>query len=400
MRTPEQFSQKDAGYYDTRFTDPSGQGVTVDWDSSLRIEFRDYDGNLRFTGTTTSTPPIQVGVDASGPFYFIVGLDLTDWAFGAVRTDVYGNVSGVPFTPSPVTEEPAFTIVADRIPIQLQRDENLHALLKGSTRDIILVVIDPITGYRTDAESITFSIIDNKDDEVGTETYPGSTYVTKRDAGIFALSFDSDTYENSEYLLNVSIDIATGLNFMRNKVVRIVPGLYFKIGAILRNQIDKANKLLHYRLQFGYTDAQLVTWLDLGVHLINMIPPYTSFNVPSFPFAVYGKMLIDAATIAALESQGLFAIDTDFDYALGGNSLTLDHFTKISGYLDYMVARFNENLRQFKQMFRIKGGAMVQTQYGYGFGRFLSVVPPGFFSRFGLQVGPGVGSIVSSGIFP
>lgn len=398
MRTPAQFSRRDSGYYDVRFADPSGQGIEVDPD--LRIEFRDSTGTLRFIATTTSTPPIQMGTDTMGPFYFVVGLDLTNWAYGAVRAESFATVNGTPFSRYPLIEEPAFTVVADQIPLQLQRDEVLFALLKGTKQDILTVVIDPVTGYRADAERIKITILDNKDVEVGTYEYPTSPEIQKRDYGVFSFEFDSEVFSAPEYLANVTIDVASGLSFVRNKVVRVVPGTYFKIGAIFRNQIDKANKLLHHRLQFGYTDAQLITWLDLGTYLINSIPPYTAFSVASFPFAIYGKILIDAATLAALESQGLFAIDTDFDYSLGGTALVIDHFTKISGFVENLAAKFNENLKQFKQMFRSKGGALVQTQYGYGFGRFLSVVPPGFFSRFGLQVGPGVGNIVSTGVFP
>ena len=393
MRSPRQFPRSDAGYYDTRFTDPSGLGVTVDFDANLFIEFRDYGDTLRFTATATSTPPIQVGLDANGPFYYVVGLNLSDWAFGASKAAAYAYVNGQPFIDYPVIEEPAFTIVSDQIPIHLQRDENVHAVLKGTTRDLTLVIIDPITGYRSDADQVSLSVFDERDANVHTDVWPSAhTHIVKRDSGVFSIPFDTTVFKKPEYLLNVDIQVSTGTSFVRNKVIRVVPGTYFRYGAILRNQVDKANKLLHNRLQFGYTDDQLIVWLDLGAHLINLVPPYTAFDVMSFPFGTFGKVLLDAATISALESQGLFSIDTDFDYSLGGNSLTLNHYTTIAQFLDYLVGRLNDNLMKFKQIYRTKGGTMVQTQYGYGFGRFLSVVPPGFFSRFGLSVGPGVGS--------
>jgi hypothetical protein len=174
----------------------------------------------------------------------------------------------------------------------------------------------------------------------------------------------------------------------------------------LRNQIDKALKSVGRSideffkpddnvmavdktmdsLPFGYSDEHCVLYLELGLSLINARPPYTAFTLEDFPFAVAGNLLIDGATIAALESQGLFSIDTDFDYSLGGKSFVVRHADQISSFLREIAERFNNYLRMFKSMYRTKGTVMVQVPFGWGFGRFLSVVPTGWFARFGLGV--------------
>jgi hypothetical protein len=93
-------------------------------------------------------------------------------------------------------------------------------------------------------------------------------------------------------------------------------------------------------------------------------------------------ILTDAAVIAALESQGIFAIDTDYNYSLGGNSLVIDHWGKISGLLGTLISRFDSNVIKFKQQFRSKGMVMFQWMPGgVRAARQLSAMPSGFWSR-------------------
>ena len=133
---------------------------------------------------------------------------------------------------------------------------------------------------------------------------------------------------------------------------------------------------------FGYDDKHLIYYLERGAQFINLIPPYTALNPITFPWAQYGMILTDSAVIAALESQGIFAIDTDYSYSLGGNSLVIDHWAKISGLLNTLITRFDKNVVRFKQQFRSKGMVMFQWMPGgVRAARQLSAMPSGFWSR-------------------
>ena len=138
---------------------------------------------------------------------------------------------------------------------------------------------------------------------------------------------------------------------------------------------------------YGYTDAHMIYYLERGMQMLNAIPPYTAMGVDDFPFAQYGTILIDAATIAALESQGIFAIDTDFNYALGGNSLVLNHYQPLTAMTSAILARFTKTATSWKQSYRTKG--MVVFQYlpgGVRSARVLNSAPSGFWSRLLSQV--------------
>lgn len=165
---------------------------------------------------------------------------------------------------------------------------------------------------------------------------------------------------------------------------------------MLRLQVDKARKSIAddienmdtptaatpIRFFYGYSDAHLIFYLERGLQILNAIPPYTAMDIDVFPFNSSGTILIDAATIAALESQGIFAIDTDFDYALGGNSLVIDHYTKLNSVLSSLLTRFDKSAIAFKQQYRSKGLVMFQFMPGGVRSlRMLSSMPVGWWSR-------------------
>ena len=178
--------------------------------------------------------------------------------------------------------------------------------------------------------------------------------------------------------------------------VKSVSSRQFAFAAQLGIQVDKARKSISddienmdsptaqpsVKLFFGYSAAHYIYYLERGAQIINTVPPYTMFNVDTFPFRTSGTILIDAATIAALESQGIFAIDTDYNYALGGNSLVIDHFTKISSMIGMLLTKFDKDVVRFKQQFRGKGTVMFTfLPGGVRSARMLNALPGGFWSR-------------------
>lgn len=272
-------------------------------------------------------------------------------------------------------------------------------IFRQNTSEALTVFLkDARTGQMVDvAAPSNFSLIDINDNDnvVVSDVFSssGGTYVTRAGPGIYQFPFNTATY-TGEYLAVFSC-ILTGDKQDRNIYVKSVPAKQFAYAAQLRNIVDKARKsIIDYianmdrpteppiELQYGYKDGMLIYYLERGLQFINVVSPVTQLDLNIFPFAAYGSILLDAATIAALEAQGIFAIDTDFDYSLGGNSLVIDHFTKLSQFVSELLSRFKEQVSAFKKNYMVKGLVLYQFMPG-GIRdlRYLSTMPSGFWSR-------------------
>lgn len=271
--------------------------------------------------------------------------------------------------------------------LRTNQNEYLTTYIKDPKTDELVDVIG----------ASTFSLIDiTSDTTVATDTFTtsGSSLINHPAPGIYQYQLNTGTY-TGQYLASFRCVLESEV-INNNIFVKSEPAMLFARAAALRVQVDKARKSISddianmdtpeqqpaTRLFYGYDDKHLIFYLERGVQIINSIPPYTNFAVTMFPWDQAGTILIDAAVIAALESQGIFAIDTDYNYSLGGNSLVIDHFTKINAYLSGLVARFDKNVVRFKQQFRSKGLVMYQwSPGGVRAARQLNAMPSGFWSR-------------------
>lgn len=269
---------------------------------------------------------------------------------------------------------------------------------KGSAENVTVFIRDQRTQDLVDVIApSTFSLIKISDDDVvltDTFTASGGALVTRQSVGIYQFNLDTDIYTN-EYLSSFRC-ILNGDVLNQNVFVKSVSAKHFKYAAHLRNQVDKSRKSMvdflenmdktyESPIQFfaGYGDQNLIFYIERGLQYINIVPPYTSLSIDSFPFDQFGSLLIDAATIAALESQGVFAIDTDYDYNLGGNSFVIDHFTKLSTLVSNILDRFKDNVSKFKNLYQNKGSLLFQpTPAGLsGYARMYNALPSGYWSR-------------------
>jgi len=267
----------------------------------------------------------------------------------------------------------------------------------GQTGVITWFVKNHTTGDLIDLGSGSrFSMIDiDSNVEVLSENLGplGGALVTRAAEGTYQFSVDTSVYPGS-YIAGIYC-VVPGETFNVNTFFKSVSAKQFAYAAQLRMTVDKANKsMVDYianmdrpagppiLLKYGYSDEALIYYMERGTQLINAVPPYTALIVDTFPFSIFGNILIDAATIATLEAQGIFAIDTDFDYAFGGNSMVIDHFTKLSAFVQNLLGRFKDEVSAFKKQYLTKG--MVLYQFlpgGIRDLRYLSAMPDGFWSR-------------------
>lgn len=295
-------------------------------------------------------------------------------------------------------------------------EQDLILVRKGTTEQVAIATTDPLdphslpTSISADSDAGRLEVVDATNTTIQDVVFPetGNSEIRRLGEGRYEIDFDS-TNGHGTYMLFWRFKIGDGAQtrtLRKNQCLGVTGLRTFQLLPKLRLMIDKSRKGLtsskvvgRRASSYGYSDAMLAAYLEMGAGIINMVPPYTNFTLESYPhFGAAETLLIYAALIVGLESQGVYAIDTDFPFSFGGNSITVDHLSKIAQFLGLpFLGNFKDLLNGFKQQFRSKGMVLVQMQYSYSLGRFFSSVPSGFFSRFGLGFGPG-GTAPGAGI--
>lgn len=200
-----------------------------------------------------------------------------------------------------------------------------------------------------------------------TETYSlAGPNVIKASVGNYYVDFTGDpNYVGDYQFVWAWVDTVGGEQFTGVQSITTLPIQVLPMIPNLRNQVDKAFKTLNSI--FAYNDENLYFYLRGAISRINIAPPNTSFTLQTFPFSVNSQLIIDVATFIALEAQGLCAIDTDVpSYSLQGNALNVDHWGRISAYLQMLEKRADTELANFKLDYLTRIGA-VKSERGPGF---------------------------------
>jgi len=280
----------------------------------------------------------------------------------------------------------------------MQNQVEFEIVHKSQSEPVIIYVRNTLTKDLEDVSGTSswrlINIANETEEDSGSFGATGSTDIVRLNTGMYRYTFDATTY-TGEYILSLTLTMTNEV-VGQDIFIKSHSAKAFAYAAALRAQVDKARKSISDDIEnedqpdftptvsfmYGYDTKYLIFYLERGIQLLNVQPPYTGWSIESYPFQWYGSVLIDAATIAALESQGIFAIDTDFNYSLGGNSLIIDHFSKLSTFLQYLLARFTRESVAFKQLFRTKGGVIFQFMPGgIRSSRQLNAYPSGFWSR-------------------
>lgn len=145
---------------------------------------------------------------------------------------------------------------------------------------------------------------------------------------------------------DIEVD-SDGDNIMQTVKV-ITPYVMMLVGK-LRRQIDKARKEViddprsGKRCFLGYSDKDLIEYLEGGLSTWNMYEPYPTFcRLEDFP-AMYSQGLVEAALLVGVASQSLFAIDTDIpNYSAQGAAFVIQHQTPLAQHLNYLAQRLDK----------------------------------------------------------
>jgi hypothetical protein len=196
----------------------------------------------------------------------------------------------------------------------------------------------------------------------------------------------SETATSGTYVANWTVREASDKETAyRTQVIEIVTPRVLSLLPRLRYVVDKSLKIVvpDSQCYLGYTDSALVLALRSGIEMLNTYQPYVSWtSIDAFPIETYSEILIKAATYFTLESQMLFALDTDqANFSVSGHSYSLLHQAPLASYLSQLKAELDSRVPNFKLHFVNSGTAMIEARPDLAFASLLSAAPYGSLFR-------------------
>jgi hypothetical protein len=154
----------------------------------------------------------------------------------------------------------------------------------------------------------------------------------------------------------------------------------------LRLYIDKARKLVDpaNNVFLGYTDSQLLMYTQEGISMVNAYQPETQmmFDVNNFPYQPYRHIVNEAAMVAAVMSQQMFAIDTDLpNYSDQGITFVISHQPQLSQFLTTLTARLDKEIQAMKLQWVSTGSIHMVQGPNFRLATIMSAAPVGSLFR-------------------
>lgn len=174
-------------------------------------------------------------------------------------------------------------------------------------------------------------------------------------------------------------------DFYRTQLVEVVSPRTLAMLPRFRLQLDKSLKVIDPAqwCTLGYSDAQLMVYLQMGLARINAAQPYVGWSsIDDFPLESYFEILIRSSLLAALDSQYLFAVDTDVPaFSDQGHSFVITHAAQLKSMRDSLATELARDIREFKLHFVRSGSIGAEFRLGWSFYQTLTTAPPGSLFR-------------------
>lgn len=279
----------------------------------------------------------------------------------------------------------------------------VELILKNTIERIDILVCDA-NGDPVDATALSLRVVDMSDTLILQDnfftgygdppTLPTRIVKPAATVGQYYFPFGDTSFDTAnttanvgDLLFNWQIVGAAGSEAVNIiQVAKVVSAQTLSYLPMFRLMIDKAAKIVDDEaanpMLVGYTDSQLIMWLELGLSAINASQPYGGWGgIDSFPVG-YRQILIDAALVAGLTSQSIFAIDTDIDaYNDQGNAFSIQHHPKLMGMLQFLAAKLDKTVPAFKLHFVNSGSVYVQMGTNFRLNTLLQSAPAGALFR-------------------
>lgn len=373
--------------------------------AALSLEITDLDGNVALSDiylplADRSPNPPRIINPSAGVFQFPLGLDngLTstkanpkknkteqrcDFLFTWRASSVAGVASSLTLDP---TADPDNTII-------------WTAVSKGTTGDLIQIeYVDPGTPNASLSFTRTGALV-----QVNLATDGGSTITTTAADVVTAAALNTEVSEIVTTALPTgntgtgllaafsATNLANGVDASQELVVcenvKVISHRVCSTIGRFRLLVDKAVKLvdtsdLDDPCFLGYSEGQLVTYLEDGLQIINSYQPSGCFTLDNFPYGKFEFILLESALLAGVMSQTLFAVDTDIpSWNDQGNSFVIQHQPQLANYLNWLSNRLDRLIPQFKLNFVSAGSLHIEAGPNFRLAALIDAAPSGSLFR-------------------
>jgi hypothetical protein len=248
------------------------------------------------------------------------------------------------------------------------------------------ITVQDAAGVAVDPVELHLDMMDLGGTKKIEDTWPSpATRIVRTAVGKFYIDIgnqveNSETDTPREWVLDWRIQMAVGGSYTHSlQKVKVISIKTASLLPELRLLIDKSKKLVNVidGCFLGYSDSQLLSYLEGGLTNINAYQPSLTFTFEDFPFE-YRQILIDASLITGVMSQELFAVDTDIpNYNDNGVSFVISHQQQLSGFLNALVGRLDRLIPQMKLQLIRSGALHVQMGPNFRLNTLVQTGPSG-----------------------
>ena len=269
-------------------------------------------------------------------------------------------------------------------------NQSLISLVNTTARAAITV--EDSTGATTDPWSIHLDFMDLGGGIIFSDDWT-STNVPARiqhnSIGKFYVDLGSilpntETSTIGEFLVNWQIALLNGgtISSVLQKV-KFISARTASFLPELKLMIDKSRKLVQpsNEVYLGYSEDQLIGYLQGGLSEINAYQPSVTFTLESYPLE-QRQILVNAALIVGVTSQQLYAIDTDIpNYNDQGTSFAISHQPQLAAFLNSLTARLDKLIPMMKLQYLNSGSIHVQQGPNFKLTQLVQAAPSGALFR-------------------
>jgi len=115
---------------------------------------------------------------------------------------------------------------------------------------------------------------------------------------------------------------------------------------------------------FIWEDIELSEYLERGMDMVNLAAPLTGFTTDTVP-RPWWTVTIHGAMIHALRALAINWIEEEFDYSIGGISLSITKAEKYESLLNSLEDEFTNELIRAKETIKLLDG-LQQPRFGIG----------------------------------
>jgi hypothetical protein len=263
-------------------------------------------------------------------------------------------------------------------------DQNLLTLSNMQTTVSVTVTENSVP---TDPTSLQFTLMDLAATVITEDTWPAPASRIVRDSvGVFHVVLgnqdpNTETNNTGEYLIywhitpNSTSDVFQKLKVISARTASFIPE--FKL------LIDKSRKLVDASVDnyLGYTNGQLVSYLEGGLGTINAYQPSVVFSMENYPLE-QKQLLLDAGLVTGVMSQQLYAVDTDIpNYNDQGVSFVINHQPQLASFLNQVTQRLDKLIPMMKLQYINSGAVHTQMGPSYRLNVLLEAAPTGALFR-------------------